>query len=48
MNDSRIRQIKKRDEIYNDKELYGQVMKEIEERKIRNTETLKNYGIEIM
>lgn len=47
-NNTRIKQIKKRDEIYNDKDLYEQVMKELMDRKIRNTETLKKYGIENM
>lgn len=47
-NEARMKWVEKRDEIYNDKELYGQVMKEIEERKIRNTEMLKKYGIEII
>ena len=47
-NEARMKWVEKRDEIYNDKKLYEQVMKEIEERKIRNTEMLKKYGIEIM
>ena len=46
-NEARIKRIKERDEIYNDKELYEEVMKEINDRKSRNADALKSYGLDL-
>lgn len=44
-NEARIKRIEERDRIYNNKELYEQVMKELNKRRIRNAEALKNMGV---
>ena len=40
----RLERVKKRDEIYNDSEMYKKVMEEIEKRKKENYDLLKQYN----
>jgi hypothetical protein len=45
--EGRIEQITKRDNIYNNPELYKKALSELEKRKVANTATLRSYGLEL-
>lgn len=45
--ESRLCQVTRRDNIYNNPELYAKALAELERRKLVNTETLRSYGFNI-
>jgi hypothetical protein len=47
LEEGRIERIRKRDNVYNNPELYKKALSELEKRKAANTATLRSYGLEL-